>query len=367
MMKVHSFELYTAKIKLKKPFKTSLGVIKYSDHIFLKVISDTGEFGWGECAPTHDINGETIDTCIALSKQLTNSIIGMSCFSHGLIFEKLNSIIYGHQSIKSAIDVACYDLASKCKKVPLYEYLGGKIDKKIYTDFTVSLDDVDKMVRQAGEIVEDGFKIIKVKLGDDGKKDVERIKQIRAKIGDDKQIRIDANQGWNIDEAIYTLQNIHKYNIDYCEEPIDRDLSHRLKEVKKSSPIKIMADESLFTSNDADMMIHGNHCDMFNLKIGKHGGLFETKNIIAVAEKNNIPMQVGGFIESKIIFTVNCHLGHSSKLIKYFDCDSPLFHEYDPIIGGLEYKKDWELGLSSLAGIGVDVEESFLDKCSKIF
>ena len=365
-MVIDSFELYAAKLKLKKPFITSLGVIEFSDHIFLKVFSDRGEFGWGECAPTHDINGETIDTCLAVSKQLTNSIIGISCFSHDLIYQKLNSVIYGHQSIKSAIDVACYDLASKSKKVPLYEYLGGEIDKKIYTDYTVSLNDVDKMVKQAGDIVKKGFKIIKVKLGDDGKTDIERIKYIRKCIGDDKQIRIDANQGWNIEEAIDTLQNINKYNIEYCEEPINRDLSFRLNKVKESSPIKIMADESLFTSYDAEMMVHGNHCDMFNLKIGKHGGLFETKKIVAVAEKNNIPMQVGGFIESKIIFTVNCHLGHSSNLIKFFDCDSPLFHEHNPIIGGLNYENDWELTLPNSYGIGVDIDQKNLKDFSKI-
>ena len=83
-----------------------------------------------------------------------------------------------------------------------------------------------------------------------GKKDIERIKHIRKCIGDDKQIRIDANQGWNIEEAIDTLKNIDKYKIEYCEEPINRDLSFRLNEVKESSPVKIMADESLFTCYD---------------------------------------------------------------------------------------------------------------------
>lgn len=365
-MRINSFELYVSKLELKKPFITSLGEINYSDHIFLKVISEDGEFGWGECSPTYFINGETIDTCLVISKKLTDSIIGISCFSHELIQQKLNSVIYGNYSIKSAIDIACYDLASKSRKTSLYKYLGGDLKKKIYTDYTVSLCDVDKMVEQARSIVEKGFKIIKVKLGDDGKKDVERIKSIRECIGYDKKIRIDANQGWKIEEAIETLQSINKYQIQYCEAPINRELSYRLNEVKEASPIKIMADESLFTSNDAKMLVSGAHCDMFNLKIGKHGGIFETKKIIEIAEKNNIPMQVGGFIESKIIFTVNYHLGRTSSLIKYFDCDSPLFHKINPIIGGIEYNKDWQLTLTKSNGIGVDIEKDFLKNCSKI-
>ena len=365
-MRIDSFELYTAKLELKKPFITSLGVIESSDHIFLKVISENGEYGWGECAPAHDINGETIETCLSISKKLTDSIIGTSFFSHDVIHKKLNSVIYGNQSIKSAIDVACYDLASKSKNVPLFRYLGGELKKKIYTDYTVSLNDLDKMVEQSIEIINNGFKIIKVKLGDNGKKDVERIKAIRECIGKDIQIRIDANQGWDVDEAIEALNNMNKYNIEYCEEPINRDLSFRLGEVKMASPINIMADESLFTSYDAEMMIHGNHCDMFNLKIGKHGGLYESNKIIKIAEKNNIPMQVGGFIESKIIFTVNCHLGHTSDLIKFFDCDSPLFHKKNPILGGIDYKNDWELVIPNSNGIGINLDLDFLKNCSKI-
>ena len=222
------------------------------------------------------------------------------------------------------------------------------------------------MVEQSIEIINNGFKIIKVKLGDNGKKDVERIKAIRECIGKDIQIRIDANQGWDVDEAIEALNNMNKYNIEYCEEPINRDLSFRLGEVKMASPINIMADESLFTSYDAEMMIHGNHCDMFNLKIGKHGGLYESNKIIKIAEKNNIPMQVGGFIESKIIFTVNCHLGHTSDLIKFFDCDSPLFHKKNPVVGGIDYKNDWELVVPNSNGIGVNLDLDFLKNCSKI-
>ena len=90
------------------------------------------------------------------------------------------------------------------------------------------------MVKQARSIVERGFKIIKVKLGDDGKKDVERIRVIRECVGSNIKIRIDANQGWTIDEAIKTLKKINKYEIQYCEAPINREFSYRLNEVKEA-------------------------------------------------------------------------------------------------------------------------------------
>ena len=216
------------------------------------------------------------------------------------------------------------------------------------------------MTKQAIEIKKNGFSIIKIKVGENGIQDIERIKSIRNSIGDNIQLRIDANQGWGIEEAVKTLRGMNKYNIEYCEAPINKELAHKLNYVKENSPIKIMADESLFSSNDAIKLVDGKHCQYFNLKIGKTGGIHEALKIIKIAERNNIMMQFGGFIESKIIFTVNCHLAYISENIKFLDCDSPLFHEENPIIGGLEYQKDWEMKIQNKPGLSVNVKKEYL-------
>ena len=127
-----------------------------------------------------------------------------------------------------------------------------------------------------------------------------------------------------------------------------------------------MADESLFSSNDAIKLVDGKHCQYFNLKIGKTGGIHEALKIIKIAERNNIMMQFGGFIESKIIFTVNCHLAYISENIKFLDCDSPLFHEENPIIGGLEYQKDWEMKIQNKPGLSVNVKKEYLQNHKEI-
>ena len=77
-------------------------------------------------------------------------------------------------------------------------------------------------------------------------------------------------------------------------------------------------------------------------------------------------MQVGGFIETKIVFTVNCHLAYLSKNIKFFDCDSPLFHKKDPIIGGLVYQKNWEMKIPEKPGLSVDIKKDYLKNPIKI-
>ena len=365
-MLIKSVDIYSCKLELKKPFITSLGSSKKSDHIFIKVLLKDGTFGWGECAPSNTINGENINTCLALAPSLCRSIIGLDVFNHEEINLRLDSIIYGNNSIKSAIDIACYDASSKNMGKPLYKYLGASVKKKLHTDFTVSLDSIEKMSNEALILKNKGFKIIKVKVGGDAEIDIDRIKSIRKAVGNEIELFIDANQGWSINNALKVLNRIKPFNIKYCEAPINKELSHKLSYIKKNSPIKIMADESLFNSNDALKLIDGNHCDYFNIKIGKTGGIHEALKIISIGEKNNIMMQVGGFIETKIVFTVNCHLAYLSKNIKFFDCDSPLFHKKDPIIGGLVYQKNWEMKIPEKSGLSVDVKKDYLKNPIKI-
>jgi L-alanine-DL-glutamate epimerase-like enolase superfamily enzyme len=110
-------------------------------------------------------------------------------------------VIAGNYTIKSAFDMALYDIAAKVANLPLYAYLGGK-QKPIETDLTIGLDTSKNMAIQAIEFVHEGVKIIKVKLGKDPIEDVERIKEIRKAIGMETILRIDANQGWAPENAL---------------------------------------------------------------------------------------------------------------------------------------------------------------------
>ena len=114
---------------------------------------------------------------------------------------------------------------------------------------------------------------------------------------------------------------------------------YEFKKVKKKSPIPVMADESCCDHHDAKRLIQLNACDMFNLKLGKSSGLLKAKKIIALAEKENMKMQVGGFMESKIAMTANAHLALTSKNILYCDFDTPLMFAEDPVTGGIIYKE----------------------------
>ena len=217
------------------------------------------------------------------------------------------------------------------------------------------------MAAKALEAKEAGYKTLKIKLGKTGSIDVERIRAIREVIGYEIDLRVDANQGWKIKEAISTLTEIAPYNIQYCvKSPLIEETAFKLKKITNNSPVKIMADESLLDHYDARMLIRTNQCDYFNLKLGKSSGLLKATKILKEAEEANIDCQIGGFLESKLVFTANCHLGYSSAQVKWFDFDSPLFMKFNPIIGGMQYRENGLIELPDAPGLGLSVDQDFL-------
>ena len=363
---ITQIEIYKLSIPLKKPFIISLGTILNAENIIVVIRTSTGISGFGECSPFMTINGESQDTCFIVGQYLAKSLKGKNPLDIEGCTTLLDKIIYANTSIKSAFDIALHDIASRHSKVPLYKFLGGKNNKILVTDYTISIGDPKKMADDALKIKKEGYQVIKVKLGEDADTDVERIKAIRKAIGKHLPLRIDANQGWNIKTAIDVLQTFKNYNIQYCEEPISRFDFMYLNRVRKKSPIPIMTDESCFDERDAKRLIQLKACDMFNLKLGKSSGLYKAKKIIALAEKENMMMQVGGFMESKITMTANAHLALSNKNILYCDFDTPLMFAEDPVSDGIIYKKKGIIKVPETPGLGASINKEWLDKLEKI-
>ena len=221
------------------------------------------------------------------------------------------------------------------------------------------------MATDALDILANGFEIIKVKLGGVPEEDIERIWKIREAIGPEVPIRIDANQGWDVQSAIKVLQMLHPYHIQHCEEPIPRQDFMNLSIVKKNSLIPIMADESCCNSNDVQRLFELGSCDLINVKLGKSGGIFEALEMISIAASNSIKMQVGGFLESRLGFTAAAHLALVSDHIIHCDFDTPLMFSEDYVEDGITYGKGGSINVPEIPGLGAWVKEDYLAKLEK--
>ncbi len=363
-MKISRFELFPLRIPLKAPFVTSLGALSEVESVVLCVTTDSGLIGWGECNPFWSINGETQETCLAVGKHLAKALLGHDPTDIEGAHRIMDRLIFGNNSIKSAFDIALHDIAAQAAGQPLFRFLGGTANRPLTTDYTVSLGPPERMAADAEAIVRNGFTVIKVKLGSGAEEDIARISAIRASIGNGIPLRIDANQGWTPEGAIQVLNALASSNIQHCEEPIPRWQYTEMRRVKEASPIPIMADESCCDHHDAERLIALGACQRFNIKLGKSGGLFKARKIIALAQQAGMEIQIGGFLESRLAWTAAAHLALTSDAVRYCDMDTPLMFTSDPIQSGMEYGPGGSIRVPDRPGLGASIVTDHLDRAT---
>ncbi len=357
---ITEIEIIKLNLPYKEPFVISLGVIESATNVVIKIHTNIGLTGIGECAPFVTIVGETQETVFETSKLIARLLKGKDPFAIEDRLAEIDRAIAGNYTMKSAFDMALYDLLAKKAQLPLYKLLGGSNTREIYTDMTISIGPPEKVAKDAVAFKEAGFPAIKIKLGTNTKDDVARIKAIREAVGDNYPIRIDANQGWDTVTAINTLNALAKYNIEHCEEPIPKWNNRELVKVRENSPISIMADESVFDHHDAFRLASMGACDYFNIKFSKSGGIHNALKINAIAESAGIKCQVGCMSESRLALTALMHFVLASKNVVHYDMDSSLMLDADPVTGGIQYQGSGRWTLEDAIGIGADFDEDFL-------
>jgi L-alanine-DL-glutamate epimerase-like enolase superfamily enzyme len=362
MDRIIEISLHKISIPLIEPFITSLGRDDDALNVVVRIRTSSGRIGFGECSPYMPINGESQETAYIVGQYLSKVLLGMEATAIEAINEQMDSVIYANDSIKSAFDMACYDIAAQAAGKPLYEFLGGGKNKIITTDYTVSLGDPDKMAADAVKILGQGFPAIKVKLGKHGPTDVIRMQRIRTTVGPEIPIRIDANQGWSVEEAIETLQALGPLNIEHCEEPIARWNYLQLPRIRAASPIPIMADECLGDEHDAARLIAIDACQYMNIKLGKSGGIFHALEIVRLAKQAGIKLQVGAMIESRLAMTAFAHFALSSDQIVHYDFDTAMMLREDPVEGGIIYKNGGVIDVPDTPGLGARISNHWLEK-----
>ncbi|MEZ4897449.1 MAG: dipeptide epimerase [Saprospiraceae bacterium] len=363
MATIDRITIYTFNIPLVEPFVISRETVVDAPGIVVHIQDSDGGQGFGECTPFQSINGEAQAAQYALAPVLAKQWIGLDPHNIKARMHDLDRCIYGNTNLKSAFDLALYDLNAKYAGLPLYRYLGADMARSLPTDMTIGIDQPEAMARQATEFVAQGFTTIKVKLGKSAKEDTARLDAIRQAVGSDVDLRIDANQGWNREDALTVLRHAGNLDVGHCEEPIARwDLAGQVA-LTEQSPVPIMADESLFTSTDAQRLIDFKACHQFNLKLGKSGGIHDGIRILQLAEEHQIICQVGCFSETRFALTALAHLVYAHPIVHYYDMDSALMLVDDPIQGGIRYTDQGTVELDDHEpGIGANWDPGYLAK-----
>lgn len=357
-MKITEVRLGTLSIPLKKPFKTALRTTDTVMTNIVEIRTDAGICGYGEAPPTAAITGDTDGSIrCSIATRIAPALMGRKVSELNDALAALDKSVIGNSSGKAAADIALHDLWGKLHGLPLYKLLGGTY-REFSTDYTISLNAPDEMVRDSLEAVRDGYDALKIKVGNDFRLDMARMKAIRDAVGSAVLLRVDANQGWTPKEAIRAIRFMEDKGLDIelVEQPVVYHDVDGLKRVTDAVDTIILADESVYSPRDAMKLISMRAADMINIKLMKSGGIGGALKICAMAESAGIMCMIGAMMESKVSVTAAAHLAMARRVITTYDLDPPILCASDPVKGGVQYKGA-VLTLGDAPGLGINAIE----------
>jgi L-alanine-DL-glutamate epimerase-like enolase superfamily enzyme len=356
---ISQVEIYRAPISFDRVFRLSLGSLQHAPNVFVRVLTEDGQYGWGEASAYSFVTGETLEIACTAAREFAGILLGKSPYEIEARMRELDALAVHATTVKSAFDMAFYDLLGKRAGLPLYALLGGK-RRDLVSNLTMGIDTPEAMAEDAVRFKSGGARFIKTKLGGEPDLEVARIRAIREAIGAEIPIRIDANQAWDFVVAEKVLTALEPQNIQYCEQPVPHWNLEDMRRLRSATTIPIMADESLFDHHSAVRLARMQACEYFNVKLCKAGGILGALKVNAVAEAAGIKCQLGSMSESRLAMSANAHLAASRGNIAFVDLDGPLKHGEDPVVGGVEMHEDGTMILPEDPGLGADVSGDYL-------
>ncbi|MBR5546038.1 MAG: dipeptide epimerase [Clostridia bacterium] len=353
-MKITEVRLGMISVPLRVPFKTALRTVNSVEDVVVEIRTDTGAVGYGEAPPTGAITGDTTGAIIgALQDHLIKSIVGRDVDDFEDLMKIVQKCVVHNTSAKAAVDMALWDLYGQLYRIPVYKMLGG-CRKQIVTDITISVNDPEEMARDAINAVERGYETLKVKVGANPALDVARLAAVRQAIGPDYQIRIDANQAWTPKQAVRILNQMQDKGLDieFVEQPVAARDFEGMKYVTERSHVPVLADESVFSPDDALKIMQMGAADLVNIKLMKCGGIYNALKIASAAEVYGVECMIGCMLEAKISVNAAVHLACARQIITKIDLDGPVLCSEDPILGGAVFNEK-NITVSDEPGLGI--------------
>ena len=335
-MKIKSISTCREYIALKTPFITALRRVDVIEFVRLHVEYDDGSESFGEAPATFAITGEDLET-------IENSIDSIK--SKLLHVEVLQALEIVHNSsigssAKAALDMALYlhvhslhpKSASSLSLTAHVENTKGTLT----TDITISLNAAHQMFEDAKDAVNNGMNILKVKLGSDIQHAIE-VTKLLAQL--DARLIIDANQAWSLEDSLYYIDEVKDIGLELIEQPVIASDIKSLKIITNYSTIPILADEAVFTLEDAKKVIESKSADMINIKLMKCGGVSKAIEILEYAREQGVKCMFGSMLEGPISINAALHVAMKySDIILHVDLDSPLLYKEPSEL--LEFKFD---------------------------
>lgn len=305
-----------------KPFHITGSIADFSENIEICIELDSGAKGYGEASSSFRVNGERVETLTALEPVVKDMLIGEDVSNYRKLFNVTDKF-FAFPSVKAGVQYAILDAFSEEIGLPVHKILGGA-RTEIETDKTVGMDTIENMVKEAEEIYKSGFKAIKIKVGEDLKKDLEVIEKIYEKTKGAKYI-VDANMGYTPKEAIEFAKRVYSMGIEInvFEQPVYHTDIEGLRFVRFNCPFPVAADESAKTKYDVMRLIKNEAVDFINIKLMK-SGVSDALAIVEIAKAANLKLMIGCMGESSVGINQSVNFALGTGAFEFHDLDSSI-------------------------------------------
>jgi L-alanine-DL-glutamate epimerase-like enolase superfamily enzyme len=365
-MKITHIEPIPVSVPLKKGLsaKTAHGEHATSFFVIVRVHTDEGLVGFGEATISALWSGETqAGTVAAINNYIGPVLVGTDPRDITAARRAMDHQIKLNPFTKAAVEMALWDIAGKAVGLPVYQLLGGKIRDRVRIKLVLWAYDIPTVRAMAEKFLGWGVSCLKVKVGLDPEADIARVRAVRELAGPDMAVTIDANTGWTISQAKNCLRRLADTNLVLAEQPIPAGDPAALAELRRDTPFPIMADESVFTMQDAWLLTAHRAADIFSVYPGKHGGIAATAEIVAVAKAAGLRCAIGSNLELGIGTAAMLHVAAAFPEIDSdsFPADTigPFYHESDLITKPLDLGPP-HAKIPDGPGLGVELDEEQL-------
>lgn len=362
-MKITEIETIPINVPLKAEFaiRGQKGVHNVSPFLLVKVHTSEGVAGVGEASCTPRWSGEDqVTAAHFVGTLIAPALVGQEVDSISRLSVLMDTVLAGNWFTKGAVEMALWDAAGKVAGEPVHKLLGGAVRERVATKWSISGREPAAAAAIARWAVAQGFGTMKVKVGIDPAEDIERVRAVRAAVGDGVRLGIDANGAWDVPTAVRVIDELKTFGIYFAEQPVAAGDHEAMAEVRRQVKLPIIADESVYTPADARALVRAQAADVFSIYVGKSGGLARALEIASVAKDAGLKCTIGSNLELGVGTAAMIHLALALPALAPddFPCDiiGPFYYEDDILAEPLPLRAG-EARLLENPGLGIELDE----------
>lgn len=381
MLKVETVECIHVALPTRRRHQWTGLTESIGGYLLVKVRGSDGTVGWGEAPVLKDWGGdfgryfgETPGTTReVVDRYLAPVAMAGAAENIVALHERMDLAIRGFPYAKGAVEMAVYDLVGRSLGVPVHVLLGGRARDRIPVTHSIGLLDIDAAVAECRQVVEEGIRTIKLKVGVDPERDVALVRQVREAVGDRVDLCVDANCGYRTPhEAIQIVRRMEPFRLKYFEQPVSGIA--RVAQVARAIETPVMADESAWNKHDAMDIAKVGDIDIVSVYTTKPGGLLPAMEVAAVASAAGLVCNVNGSVETGVGNLANIHLAAAAAPV-VLSCVVPvstpaaeihgrlagIYYTDDFLATGMAFE-DGAIRVPVEPGMGIEIDEDKVER-----